>query len=135
MSDLDRGGPDRFLVSPVRRTSLLAGPLMQLGIVIAIQSLIIIALVRCRSHLRGRGSGGRSVDRYLDPRARRWGRSRTVSRCWRAGGNVLIAAANFIVMPLTFMSRPFGTEPDARVDAEIARFNPVNWAVEAGARR
>ncbi len=45
----------------------------------------------------------------------------------------LIAAVNFIVLPLTFLSATFMQEN--LIPAwirEIARFNPVNWAVQAG---
>src|SRR5436190_3584824 len=44
INDLDRGVMDRFLVSPVRRTSLIAGRLGQLAVVIAIQSLVVVGL-------------------------------------------------------------------------------------------
>jgi ABC-2 type transport system permease protein len=42
--DLDRGVLDRFLVSPASRISLVAGRLMQVAMVTAIQVAIIVVL-------------------------------------------------------------------------------------------
>jgi len=44
IEDYERRILDRFLSSPVRRVALIAGPLMQSGVVIVIQSVIIVLL-------------------------------------------------------------------------------------------
>ena len=44
IDDLNRGVIDRFLVTPVARTPLILGRLMQAATVIVIQSLIIVGL-------------------------------------------------------------------------------------------
>ena len=44
IDDYERGILDRFLSSPVKRVSLIAGPLMQSAVVIVIQSVIIVLL-------------------------------------------------------------------------------------------
>ena len=38
-----------------------------------------------------------------------------------------------VLLPLTFLSSALmQDEPRARLDRTVAKFNPVNWAVEAG---
>ncbi len=134
LNDLEHGVLDRFLVSPVSRWPLIAGPLIQAAIVIVIQSLIIVALglligasfpggvlgvlvLIVVSVLLGACIGG--VSNGLALLARR--------------EETLIAAVNFIVLPLTFLSATFMQENLIPVwIQEVARFNPVNWAVQAG---
>jgi ABC-2 type transport system permease protein len=134
LQDLERGILDRFLVSPVRRWPLIAGPLIQLSIVVVIQSLIIVGLglivgasfpggvvgvivLVVVSVLLGAALGGISNGLALLARKE----------------ETLIAAVNFIVLPLTFLSSTFMQQNLIPVwIQEIARFNPVNWAVQAG---
>jgi ABC-2 type transport system permease protein len=61
INDLDGGVIDRFLVSPVSRTALIAGRLMQQAIVTVIQSAIIIALGFAIGARFPRGAGGVAV--------------------------------------------------------------------------
>jgi ABC-2 type transport system permease protein len=45
----------------------------------------------------------------------------------------VIAAVNFIILPLTFLSGPSSRSPRRRGGSgRPLGFNPVNWAVEAG---
>jgi ABC-2 type transport system permease protein len=45
----------------------------------------------------------------------------------------VIAASNFVLLPLTFLSSAFmQTSLTPGWIQDVARFNPVNWAVEAG---
>ena len=134
LNDLERGVVDRFLVSPVRRWALIAGPLTQLAIVIVIQSLIIVGLgLAVGASLPG-GVPGVAVLIVC---------AVLLGACLGAVSNglallareeeTLIAAVNFIVLPATFLSSTFmqqGLVPAWISD--IARFNPVNWTVEAG---
>jgi ABC-2 type transport system permease protein len=134
IEDIQRGVVDRFLISPVRRWALIAGPLMQLAIVIVIQSLIIVGLgLAVGASLPG-GVPGVAVLIVC---------AVLLAACLGAVSNglallarreeTLIAAVNFIVLPATFLSSTFMQE--SLVPgwiADIARFNPVNWAVEAG---
>lgn len=134
LNDLERGVLDRFLVSPVKRWPLIAGPLIQLAIVVVIQSLIIVGLalivgagfpggllgvlvLLLVSVLLGASLGGISNGLALLARKE----------------ETLIAAVNFIVLPLTFLSSTFMQENLIPTwIREVARFNPVNWAVQAG---
>jgi ABC-2 type transport system permease protein len=134
LNDLERGILDRFLVSPVKRWPLIAGPLIQLGIVVVIQSLIIVALGLLIGATFPGGVPGVLVLILVSVLlgASLGGISNGVALLARRE-ETLIAAVNFIVLPLTFLSATFMQEnlipPWIQ---EVARFNPVNWAVQAG---
>jgi ABC-2 type transport system permease protein len=134
IDDIDRGTLDRFLVSPVSRGSLIAGRLMQGALVAVIQSAIIIGLgmlvgatypggpvgvamlVVC-AVLLGTGVGALSSAVALLSRRE----------------ETMIAVSNFILLPLTFLSSVFMAQtlmPGWM--RSVARYNPVNWAVQAG---
>jgi ABC-2 type transport system permease protein len=134
INDLDRGVMDRFLVSPVRRVSLIAGPLGQLATVIVLQSLIIVGLGAVT---------GASIDGGVAGIAALIGCA--VLLAWAVGAlsialalvarkeETLIGAVQFVVLPLTFLSSAFmQTNLAPGWIQEVGRFNPVNWAVEAG---
>jgi ABC-2 type transport system permease protein len=117
IDDLDRGVMDRFLVSPVRRVSLIAGPLGQLATVIVIQSLIIVGL----GAVTGAGiDGGVAGIAALIGCA--------VLLAWAIGGlsialalvarkeETLIGAVQFVVLPLTFPST-----------GASSRHGPASW--------
>ena len=134
LNDLDRGILDRFLVSPVSRWPLVVGPLIQVSLVVVFQSLIIVGLglllgatfpgdavgvlvLLVVSVLLGAALAG--ISNGLALLARR--------------EETLIAAVNFIVLPATFLSSTFMQQNLIPVwIRDIARFNPVDWAVEAG---
>jgi ABC-2 type transport system permease protein len=134
INDLDRGVMDRFLVSPARRASLIAGSLGQLAAVIVIQSLIIVGLGLARGASLPGGAAGAAVLIGC-----------SVLLAWTIGGlsiaiallarkeETLIGAVNFLVLPLTFLSTAFMQSSLAPGwVADVARYNPVNWAIEAG---
>jgi ABC-2 type transport system permease protein len=61
IEDLERGVVDRFLVSPVRRSSLITGRLAQASLQIVIQTLIIVGLaIAVGAGSRTAPSGSRS---------------------------------------------------------------------------
>jgi ABC-2 type transport system permease protein len=134
INDLDRGVLARFLVSPARRSSLIAGPLGQLGVVVVIQSVIIVALgLTVGASLAG-GVGGVAVMIGC-----------SILLAWAIGGlsiaialvarkeETLIGAVNFLVLPLTFLSTAFMPSSLAPGWVEdVSRYNPVDWAIEAG---
>ncbi|ADB49399.1 ABC transporter permease [Conexibacter woesei] len=134
LDDLDRGILDRFLTSPSSRVALIAGPLAQLAIVTAIQTLIIVGLgvvvgadfaggvpgvlvLIVAAVLLGTAVGALSIGLALVTRRQ----------------ETMIGAVQFVTLPLTFLSGAFMNLSLAPAWIEsIARFNPVNWAVEAG---
>jgi len=134
IDDLDRGVVDRFLVSPASRGSLIAGRLIQGAMVGVIQAVIIIvlgllvgatypggiagliALTVC-AVLLGTGIGALSNGVALLSRRE----------------ETMIAVSNFVLLPLVFLSSVFMAQalmPQWMQD--VAQYNPVNWAVQAG---
>jgi ABC-2 type transport system permease protein len=134
IEDLDRGVMDRFLVSPVSRGSLIAGRLGMNAVTIAIQSLIVIGLglvVGARfpggvagalvlvlaSVLLASAVGSLSIGLALVARQE----------------ETVIGAVQMVVLPATFLSAVLMKQELAPGWVQdVARFNPVNWAVDVG---
>jgi ABC-2 type transport system permease protein len=134
IEDLERGVIDRFLVSPVRRSSLITGRLAQASLQIVIQTLIIVGLAIATGAEFSNGVVGVAV---------LMGVAILLGAAFGALSNglallarreeTLIALMQFLMLPLSFLSTTFMAErlmPDWMQTA--ADFNPVNWAVEAG---
>jgi ABC-2 type transport system permease protein len=134
IEDLDRGVLDRFLVSPVRRSSLLNGRLAEQAITCIIQSMIIIAI--------GLAMGARFPSFFVGSlvvivAAMLLGAafasfSHALALTLRTRESV-IGASQFVMLPAVFLSTAFMAE--ALMPgwiATIARYNPVNWAIVAG---
>ena len=134
INDLDRGVIDRFLVSPARRGSLITGPLAQQAIITVVQSLILLGigfalgarfpggvvgaavLIGC-AILTGAAFGALSDGLALLVRKE----------------ETVIAAVQLVLLPLTFLSSAFMQQSLAPGwIQDVARYNPVNWAVQAG---
>ena len=134
IDDMDRGIVDRFLVAPTSRGSLIWGRLIQFALVAVVQSAIIIVLgfiiganfpggalgilvLVVASVLLGTGIGG--LSNAIAVLSRR--------------EETMIAASNFVILPLTFLSSVFMAQTLMPHWMQvIARYNPVNWAVQAG---
>jgi ABC-2 type transport system permease protein len=128
---IDRGILDRFLVSPFWRGSLVAASLAQSGIVILLQSLMIVGVAFATGARFSAGSVllllavvtllGGAVCALSDALA-------LVTRQEES----LIGAVQFIVLPATFLSSGMmaaNLMPGWMQD--VSRFNPVNWTVVA----
>jgi ABC-2 type transport system permease protein len=128
---LQSGILDRFIVSPLRRGSLIAAGLVQSVVVILIQSLVIIGLAFAVGARFSASSVllqlalaallGAAVTALSDGLA-------LVAR----QEETLIGAVQFVVLPATFLSSGLMAAnllPGWIQD--VARFNPVNWAVAA----
>jgi ABC-2 type transport system permease protein len=134
IEDMRRGVLDRVLVSPVWRGALNAGSLLYAITTIALQVLIIIGIGLLAGASFENGVGGVAV---------------LVLVAGLLGGSIaalsnalalvakeretLIGAVTFVTLPLTFLSSTF-MQQDLVPGwiATVGRFNPVNWAVEAG---
>jgi ABC-2 type transport system permease protein len=134
IEDINRGVIDRFLVSPVRRGSLISGRLVSSALTTAIQSVIIVVLALIVgasfsnsvpgvvvlilvSVLLGSAFGCLSIGLALLVRRE----------------ETLIATVQFLLLPLSFLSVTFMQKslmPDWM--QTVSKFNPLNWAVEAG---
>jgi len=134
IEDLNRGVMDRFLVSPVSRASLIAGRLGQLAITITIQSVVVVGLGLA---VGARFPGGLAGVAVLV--------ACSVLLAWSVGAlsiglalvarqeETLIGAVQFVVLPATFLSAGLMKQSLAPGWVRsVARFNPVNWAVDAG---
>jgi ABC-2 type transport system permease protein len=133
IQDLDRGIMDRFLISPIQRPAIILGRLLSVSLVIVIQSLILFGLGAC---LGARYSGGIGGVAILLISAVLLGTpigalSIAMALLLRKEESI-IGAVNFILLPLTFTSTVFMAQnlmPEWM--RPVARFNPVNWSVEA----
>jgi ABC-2 type transport system permease protein len=134
IEDLNRGVLDRLLVSPVSRASIIGGRLGQLAITIVIQSVIVTMLGLA---VGARFPGGIAGMAVLI--------AGSVLLAWAVGSlsiglalvarqeETLIGAVQFVVLPATFLSAGLMKQELAPGWVQsIARFNPVNWAVDGG---
>jgi ABC-2 type transport system permease protein len=134
LDDLDRGVLDRFLVSPVSRVSLIAGRLAQGALIVIVQSLILVVLALVAgADLAGGPAGvvvliGGSILLGWAFGSLSNGLALIVRR-----EETLIAAVNLVILPLTFLSTVFMQRTlTPRWIQDVARVNPVDWAVTAG---
>lgn len=134
IEDIDRGIMDRFLVSPVRRAGLTVGSLAYQGITTVIQSVIMVALAVAVGARFPGGVGGAAVA---------IGGAVLLAVGFASLSNALgllmrqreslIAAVQFVVLPASFLSSTFLQLDLAPAWIQhVARYNPVNWAAEAG---
>lgn len=134
IDDLKRGIIDRFLVSPAARSSIIVGQLLQGALTVAIQSVIVLVLALIMGASYPGGIGGLIILVVI---------AAIVGAGFGAFSNgmallirkeeSLIALMQFLLLPLTFMAAafiPLDLAPDWI--AAVAKFNPVNWGIEAG---
>jgi ABC-2 type transport system permease protein len=130
---IDRGIMDRFLVSPLRRGALVAAGFLYGAVVIVIQSLILIGVAFADG---ARFSAGTAVA-MLGLAVLLGGGVAALSDALALVARqeeTLIGAVQFVVLPATFLSS--GMMAPSLLPGwiqDVARFNPVNWAV-VGAR-
>jgi ABC-2 type transport system permease protein len=134
IKDLEQGVVDRFLVSPAQRLPLIIGPLMQAAISLAIQSLIIVGLALIVGASFPGGVLGVVVLIVLAiVLGTAMGAFSNGVALLARSEETLIGAVNFIILPATFLSSAFMKQSLApQWIQDVAKFNPVNWAVQAG---
>jgi ABC-2 type transport system permease protein len=134
LTDLQGGVLDRFLTTPARRGPLVAGPLLQSVIVVLIQSVVIILLGAIAGASFPGGVVGILVLLVVACLlgAAMAGLSNALALITRQEES-LIGAVQFLVLPLAFLSSIF-MAPALLPGwiADVAKANPVNWAIEAG---
>jgi ABC-2 type transport system permease protein len=133
IDDMETGVMERLLASPTRRWAVVGGTLANQAVLVAVQVALVVLLGwALGAHLRSGVPGvlvlivvavtlSAAVAALSDALA-------LVVRRREA----LIAAANFLVLPLTFLSTammPAGLLP-GWIRA-VAHYNPANWAVTA----
>ena len=134
IDDIDAGVMDRFLTTPVRRSALVTGRLVQLAIVTLIQTGIVLGLGALLGARFPGGVPGVSVLVLaglllcLPVGALSQGTALVLRQ-----RESVIGAFNFVLLPLTFVSSLFMAQALMPGWMQtVARFNPVNWAVSAG---
>jgi ABC-2 type transport system permease protein len=131
--EIDQGVMDRFLVSPVSRFAIIAGRLMQMAIIVAFQSLILLGLGFLTGARYAGGSIGLLVLLLCGVLvAVPFGALSNAMALIIRRTESVIGASNFILMPLMFLS-PILMAKSVMPDwiRSVSRFNPVNWSVEA----
>ena len=134
IDDMNAGVMDRFLVSPIWRGALNAGSVTQAVITIVVQSIVVTALSLAVGGHFPNGAGGVAI---------MIGLAALLGASFASLSNglalvarqreTLIGAVTTVVLPLTFLSGAIMQQ--SLVPSWIrwtARYNPVNWAVEAG---
>jgi ABC-2 type transport system permease protein len=134
IDDIDRGVIDRFLVSPANRASLIFGRVLQNSVGIVVQAVIIVVLALLLGATFPNNVWGIAILIGLSVLvAAGFGAlSNGVALLLRREES-LIGLMQFLLLPLTFLSGAFmqlSLAPDWI--QTIAKYNPVNWAVEAG---
>ena len=134
IEDIDRSIVDRFLTTPIHRSAIIAGLNVYELVALLIQAAIIGGLAfvlgaKFEGGLLGYGAltlcamlVGATVAAFSDGMALMLRQRESV-----------IGVNTILTLPLTFLSAafmPLGLVPDWIATA--AKFNPVNWAVEAG---
>jgi ABC-2 type transport system permease protein len=134
IEDMDRSIVDRFLTTPIHRSAIIAGLNAYQLISLLIQAAIIGGLAwalgaKFEGGILGYGAltvcamlVGATVAAFSDAMALMLRQRESV-----------IGINTMLTLPLTFLSAafmPLALVPDWV--ATVARFNPVNWAVEAG---
>jgi ABC-2 type transport system permease protein len=134
IQDVDRGVMDRFLVSPVRRGALIAGSLGYQAIVTVIQSLIIVGLgLAVGARFPGGAAGVAVLVAASVLLAATFASLSNALALVVRREESLIAAVQFVVLPLTFLSSALlALNLIPRWMQHAAGANPVNWAVQAG---
>jgi ABC-2 type transport system permease protein len=134
IDDIAGGVMDRELASPVWRGALNAGSVVYAALVVALQTVLIVLLALALGANYVGGFGGVLllilVAALLG--AAFASLSNGVALIARQR-EALIGAVSFVILPLTFLSSALMQQ--SLVPAwirTIAKFNPVNWAVEAG---
>ena len=134
IEDIDNGVLDRMLASPVWRGALNLGMVAQAVIQIVIQTLVIVLLALVLGADYSNGVGGVAILVLV---------SALLGASFASLSNglglmarqreTLIGAVTLVLLPLTFLSSALMQQSLVPHWIQtVARFNPVNWAAEAG---
>jgi ABC-2 type transport system permease protein len=133
IADLDRHVIDRFLAAPTSRLAIVLSQVVRAGLIAMIQALLLLLLgLALGVRVHGGALGWLVVFLAAALLAMTFaGLSHGIALLVRREAS-MIAAANFIGLPLLFLSAIL--IPPAQMPGWIegvARFNPVNWGVQA----
>ena len=131
IQDLDRDVIERFLTTPVRRSSLVVSQIVRSAITAAIQATIIIAVSYVLGVRSSQGLLGVLVVILAGVLVNSAfaGMSQGIALLTRKEAT-MIAVANFIGLPLLFLSSTLLAAKQMPAWMQtVAKFNPVNWGV------
>jgi ABC-2 type transport system permease protein len=134
IEDINGGVMDRVLASPVWRGALNLGSVAQAVLTIVIQSTLIVLLALALGADYGGGPGG--VLLLIVVASLLGGAFASLSNgvaLLARQRETLIGAVSFVLLPLTFLSSALmqrSLAPDWI--RTVSKFNPVNWAADAG---
>lgn len=133
LEEIERGTLDRFLVTPLRRGALINANIVAQGCSTAFQSLVMIGLGRLAgAHYPGGLTGILVLIVVSSVLGTVFGAFSNALGMVARQRETVIALNTFLLLPLTFLSSAF--MPASRMPGwmrEAARFNPLNWALEA----
>jgi ABC-2 type transport system permease protein len=133
ISDLDRHVIDRFLAAPASRFAIILSQVVRAGITAVIQALLLLLVgLALDVRVHGGALGWLVVCAAAALLAMAFaGLSHGIALLVRKEAS-MIAAANFIGLPLMFISSILiPTQSMPRWIEVVSRFNPVNWGVRA----
>ena len=134
IEDIDRGLLDRFLATPLHRSSMIIGRISYEALSLVIQASIIGGLAWLMGAEFAGGIGGYAVLIGCGVLiAATFGSLSNAFALLLRQRESVIGLNTMLTLPLTFLSAgfmPLSLAPDWIQAA--ARFNPVNWAIEAG---
>jgi ABC-2 type transport system permease protein len=134
IEDIERGVIDRFLVSPLRRSSLVAGRLASGAVANSVQALVIIGLALIAGASFDNGVPGFAVLIVASVLIGAAFSCLSIGLALRIRQEeTVVAIVQFLLLPLSFMSTTFMQKslmPDWM--QSVTALNPLNWAVEAG---
>jgi ABC-2 type transport system permease protein len=131
IQDLDRDIVERFLTTPVRRSSIVTSQIVRSAITAAIQATIIIAVSYVLGVRSSQGLLGVLVVILAGVLVNSAfaGMSQGIALLTRKDAT-MIAVANFIGLPLLFLSSTLlAAKQMPHWMQTVAKFNPVNWGV------
>ncbi len=133
ITDLDRHVVDRFLAAPASRTAIVLSQVTRAGITAVLQALLLLLVgLALGVRVHGGAPGWLVVLAASALLAMVFaGFSNGIALLVRKEAS-MIAAANFVGLPLMFLSSILLTPRTMPGWMQtVARFNPVNWGVEA----
>ncbi len=134
IADIDRGVLERFLISPVLRPAIILSRVINLSIIIIVQSLILFGLgIILGAHYHGGVASLLLLVLSAILLGMPFGALSIALALTLRKEESVIGAVNFVLLPLTFTSPVFMASALMPGWMQVvARFNPVNWSAEAG---
>ena len=134
IQDMDRGVMDRFLTSPTSRGAMMVATLVYQALLTLVQSLIVLGVAWLGGARFDGGLGGILILLLAAMLlTASFSALSNAAALLARNQNVLIGISQLITIPLMFLSSALmDTSLSADWVAEVARFNPFEWAVVAG---